>query len=157
MSVRIRNTQNTDFKEWENIVAKHNKIEDWEVEYGYYENQNHPDSDRNLADIATINEFGSTINNIPSRPFMFQTFTLHQFDKQHMNVYTDMIFNKKPFRSALKEIGGRGVELVEQVIEMGNFVENSALTKELKGSGFPLIDTGYLKANAKSKVVRRTG
>lgn len=156
MSVRLRNTQNTDFKEWENIVAKHSKIEDWEVEYGYYEAQKHPTSELNLADIATINEYGSATKNIPSRPFMFQTFTLHQFDKQHYNVYTDMMFSHKPYRSALKEIGERGVELVEQVIEMGNFAENSNLTVQLKGSGFPLIDTGHLKSNAKSKVVRRT-
>lgn len=154
--IKAKVTQEIDLKVWDEIIAKTENLGNWEVEYGYYENQSHPESDLSLADIAAINEFGSKTKNIPSRPFMFQTSLSHSADKQHEILYLDMLFKRKPLRSALKEIGERGVQLVEQIIDMGNFEANAPFTIDLKGFDRPLVDTGYLKSHAKSKVQKRS-
>lgn len=107
---------------------------------------------KNLADVATWNEFGTL--KIPSRPFMRDAFDqnvakLRTFiSKQQEAIYA----GKSTTKNSLELLGIWFKDKIQDTIEKGNFAQNSEFTKAQKGSDKPLIDTGRLKNSIQHEV-----
>lgn len=108
-----------------------------------------------LADVATINEYGSPERNIPSRPFMRQTFDASvnlvvDFIARQM----DAIFQgRSDVRSSLTKMGIWYVGEIKKMFTRGDFAPNAPSTIRLKGSSKPLIDTGRLRQSINHEVI----
>lgn len=121
------------------------------VSYGYYSEDTHKPSGQPMGTIAYWLEEGT--KHIPSRPFMYQSFSEHQMQSRGFKkAVKDYLYNNKGWELSFSAVGKEGKRLVKEIIEQGDFQPNSPVTVAIKGSDSPLIDTGYLKNNAKYKV-----
>lgn len=97
-----------------------------------------------VVDIAVQNEFGA--ENIPSRPFMRQTFS--KKSDQLNKVITEqisLIYNKgKDYKKALSQVATWYADEMKDTVKSGEFAPNSPVTVKIKGSSRPLIDTGRM-------------
>lgn len=59
-----------DWDDWNKLETKLTQLESIEIEAGYITPKKHPDADITIAEIATIQQYGSITKNIPERPFM---------------------------------------------------------------------------------------
>lgn len=151
--MKLQSKTDIDYKEWNKLLKRLETLTDWEVEYGYYDDQMHPEHGLSLAEIARINEYGSTADRIPPRPFMRQTSELHEGDvNKFAGVVRDSLYYNKPVKTVLKEVGEQGTRYISFIVEVGAFAPNSPVTANPTE---PLIQTGYLHNNAKSKVVKK--
>lgn len=114
----------------------------------------HGDVDNDVLKYAIRNEFGE--GNIPSRPFIRQSFDKNQRGLKDTGVmliqkYLDGSITKE---QALFFWGESLVDEIQNEINEGvNFVENSAATIKKKGTGkHPLQDTGRLQQSIKAVV-----
>lgn len=111
----------------------------------------------NLAQIATINEFGSADQSIPSRPFLRTT--MDQQNRKFQHVTKSLLFmvllGKKTSKNALKTIGQVIEAAVKKTMTDLRTPANAPSTIARKRSSNPLIDTGRLRASIASRVVNR--
>ena len=110
-----------------------------------------------LADIATINNFGSKSRNIPERPF--GTTTIPRYKKQIMKFYQaetwKAVVNKQSVSKAFNRVGAVGAGFMRKNLTDGGWAKNSDVTIFGSKNGFikgkggtnpqPLIDTGEMR------------
>lgn len=135
------------------ILKRLHSLEDNHVEYGYDSTPHNP-SDKTLAEIAAIHEYGMLGN--PERDFMYQADINNQIDNtvRVMKNTEEYIYYGGSFVNLFTNIGKMGVESIKDSIQGGNFEPNAAMTIRLKGSDRPLIDTGELLNGAKYWVIK---
>lgn len=109
-----------------------------------------------LAEIAFIMEKGSTVNNIPPRPFMQQTRTMNEkkvadLSKKYLSAIST---GKMSAMDAIKKLGASYEGAMKRIFLTGSFVGNAESTKKRKKSSKPLIDTGLLRQSIKYKVAK---
>ena len=109
-----------------------------------------------LAEIAFIMEKGSTVNNIPPRPFMQQTRIKNEkkvagLSKKYLSAITT---GKMSAMDAIKKLGASYEGAMKKSFLTGSFVGNAESTKKRKKSSKPLIDTGLLRQSIKYKVAK---
>lgn len=109
-----------------------------------------------LAEIAFIMEKGSTVNNIPPRPFMQQTRTMNEkkvadLSKKYLSAIST---GKMSAMDAIKKLGAFYEGAMKRIFLTGSFVGNAESTKKRKKSSKPLIDTGLLRQSIKYKVAK---
>ena len=109
-----------------------------------------------LAEIAFIMENGSTVNNIPPRPFMQQTRTMNEkkvagLSKKYLSAIST---GKMSAMDAIKKLGASYEGAMKKIFLTGSFVGNAESTKKRKKSSKPLIDTGILRQSIKYKVAK---
>ncbi len=127
-------------------------------------------TDITMAELATIQEFGTMINvtpkmrgflgatgmhlrndtttiTIPPRPFMRNTFDEQEKElgREIDRLETQILTKKISRRDALKRIGGMHQIEIQRNISHGDWAANHPYTKDKKGSSQPLIDTGAMR------------
>lgn len=108
-----------------------------------------------VAALAVVHEFGVPDKNLPSRPFMRQTWDNNKSavkDKQRVAFGMALRGRWSPKR-ALELLGLDYEDRIRGTIDAGNFEPLKASTKRAKGSSKILIDTGDLRRRVTSKVV----
>lgn len=114
-----------------------------------------------LADIATINNFGSQAANIPARPFGSTLMEVYgnEIKKFYMKEVGDSLKGKRPMKQALNRIGFIAAGFMKQNLSAGKWKPNSPITifggwmsrggksffVKGKKSAKPLIDTGEMR------------
>jgi hypothetical protein len=139
---------------WNSIVREFSKAKQPFVKIGVLSDAPKDKKTKaNLASIAAFNEFGTS--DIPSRPFMAQTFDLNVFEVKSFiqNECGKILDLKQTIPGALSKIGLFYQAKTQQQITQGKFAPNSPLTIKLKGSSKPLIDTGRLRQSISHEVV----
>jgi hypothetical protein len=131
------------------------KLAKLEVQVGFPSNSGKYEDGATLAEIAAINELGSST--APSRPFMRQSFENHEDELQDAcdEVYT-VISDGGTTQQGLEELGAYLVGLVQEEILEGGFAPNAASTIAKKGSEQPLIDSGYMRQSVHFQIKQRT-
>lgn len=109
-----------------------------------------------LAEIAFIMEKGSTVNNIPPRPFMQQTRTMNEkkvadLSKKYLSAIST---GKMSAMDAIKKLGASYESAMKKIFISGTFAPNAPSTARRKKSSRPLIDTGLLRQSIKYKVAK---
>lgn len=109
-----------------------------------------------LAEIAFIMEKGSTVNNIPARPFMKQTRIMNEkkvagLSKKYLSAITT---GKMSAMDAIKKLGASYEGAMKKIFISGTFAPNAPSTARRKKSSRPLIDTGLLRQSIKYKVAK---
>ena len=106
---------------------------------------------------AYVSEFGSMTTgaissdreqSIPSRPFMYQS--LPQM-KQNISAALQGITTRN-IKAKLDTVGDVMAIAIDESLNSGDFVPNTAYTIEKKGSSQPLVDTGEMRDNIRSEV-----
>lgn len=120
----------------------------------------HGDSGLTVLEVAVKNEMGSAPGiypKTPARPFMKQTFSKRKREaKDLMASFMKMISEgKMSTKIALGRAGAWGQGEVRKEIGSGDFAPNSPVTKAIKGSDKPLIDTGLMRKSVTYKVRMR--
>ena len=163
---------------WKRIMREVELMKGSHVNVGVLSDAPKAEGDLNMARLATIQHFGASIKvtdkmrawfhfqdvhlsrgkttiNIPARPFMSQAFdknidAIHRFTQRRQ----DAIYGgSADTRSALNDIGVFFVGKVQDIFTSGNFVPNAPLTRLLKKSTRPLIDSGRLASSIKHEVI----
>lgn len=114
-----------------------------------------------LADIATINNFGSQAANIPARPFGSTLMEVYgdKIKKFYQKEVGDSLKGKRPMKQALNRIGFIGAGLMKQNLSAGKWAPNAPITifggwmsrggksffVKGKKSAKPLIDKGEMR------------
>ena len=109
-----------------------------------------------LAEIAFIMEKGSTVNNIPPRPFMQQTPIMNEKKVAgHSKKYLSAISTgKMSAMDAIKKLGASYEGAMKKIFLTGAFAPDAPATARRKKSSRPLIDTGLLRQSIKYKVAK---
>lgn len=109
-----------------------------------------------VAALGVIHEYGSPSNNIPSRPFMRQTWgrsrwaTLGIIRQMYLQITSPS--KKMSIRQALGVIGAFYEGRVKDTLVNGTFAPLKRATVVRKGSSKPLIDTGLMRNSVTHKV-----
>lgn len=141
--------------EGKKYFAELKKLEQLEVQVGYWRGEKTYDDGADLVDIAAYNELGTSTS--PARPFMKQSFENHEDDLQNACDEVNAELSRGgTVVQALETLGTFGKALVQQEIVDGEFEPNAASTINKKGSERPLIDTGTMRQSVDFKVVKRT-
>ena len=109
-----------------------------------------------LAEIAFIMEKGSTVNNIPPRPFMQQTRIMNEkkvagLSKKYLSAIST---GKMSAMDAIKKLGASYEGAMKKIFLTGAFAPDAPATARRKKSSRPLIDTGLLRQSIKYKVAK---
>ena len=115
-----------------------------------------PGAHLNLAEIATVNEYGSSDGRIPERSFLRGTFD------QNRQKYTGLVdaavsrlTDPAGGSDVDRELGLLGLVVVgdvQQAIAAGVGPANAQSTRDRKGSSKQLVDTGRLRASIDHEV-----
>lgn len=111
----------------------------------------------NMAELATIHEFGSEDGGIPERSFLRSTIHENLGDIRALTrkLLVDIFLGKTNETKALKTIGVFVQSKVRGKITDGPFKPNAPATVRMKGSSRPLIDTGQLRRSINFEVSTR--
>ncbi len=110
-----------------------------------------------LAEIAFIMEKGSTVNNIPARPFMQQTRAMNEkkiavLSKKYLSAIST---GKMSAMDAIKKLGASYEGAMKRIFLTGSFAPNAPSTIRQKKSSRPLIGKdGLLRQSIKYKVAK---
>lgn len=100
-----------------------------------------------IATYAAKQEFGSVSENIPKRPFLRTTFEgarLIKIRKKATILLSECAKQNRNAKDFLEKIGIYAAGEVRKNIKFGRWGENSPVTKAIKGSTKPLIDTSTM-------------
>ena len=100
-----------------------------------------------MAELATVHEFGNHSRRLPSRPFIRQAFDTK---RSLINRYVDSLFNRiikgnASVKGSLAKLGLFHQANTRKIFTQGSFQPNKPATVKKKGSSRPLIDTGRLR------------
>jgi HK97 gp10 family phage protein len=111
------------------------------------------DASINLAERASIHEYGTRSGKIPSRPFMRNAFDNNkkQLKKFIIAEYSKLLDRRRKAKSVLKKIGAFMEGKQKDSILLGSFVELKPQTVSRKGSTKPLVDTGNMVGSIQHK------
>lgn len=119
------------------------------VEIGFFPEQMHPEAGMPLAQVATLQEYGTST--IPPRPFMRYTAANESrgWGEEFAAGFKAVGHKMKP---ALKGVGKLVKMQVQRNIRAWSAPPNAASTVRKKGFNNPLIETRYMHNNVKYKV-----
>ena len=124
------------------------------VKAGYFEGDAYP-PDRGgleLAKNALIQEFGSSVNNIPSRPFMRNA--VDKDEAKWARALQDGMEKELSLRQCMKQVGVEMQNSIADSIDEMQDPPNAPATIRKKGSNHPLINTGLLKNSVSYEVIK---
>ena len=105
------------------------------------------DGNVTLLEIAASNEFGVPEKGIPARSFIRAPINLFE-EKIYKSMDKHLNVSKIDTNKALGVLGATATSVILEAFKtrgFGKWKENSDLTKLLKGSDSPLVDTGQLR------------
>lgn len=115
----------------------------------------HESGEMTVAALAIVHEYGVPDRNIPSRPFMRQTWQNNKRDTKDKArlAFGSVLKGRWTPYQALSRMGLDYEDKIRATIDDGNFKPLKPDTIKAKGSSKPLIDTGDLRRRVTSKVV----
>lgn len=134
------------------LYKKLQEIEILGVEAGYYSEDIHPTAEIPMSNLAGIHEYGW---GVPERKFMTNAHYINMSSDLSRKVGSWIYSGNQQYSEILSDIGKTLEINIAIAIEDGTYAELSKKTIELKGDDTPLIETSYMKDNAKSKVVKK--
>lgn len=161
--MKVSSKVKVDNKEITNLIKRLKALEEREVEYGYYEEDQHP-SGKSMAYIASVNNYGDDEQNIPPRDFMGQTvdyvsqrYTIDP--KWEKDLWSYLCYGGGVIKFLNNQAVTYGVDSIQVVMNRQDFIDNVAWWDAAKKSkyGFTQIlwETGALYDGAKTKVVKK--
>lgn len=165
---------------WEEILKEHKDLDGIQVESGLYGDGGAPD--KNVAARGAVHEYGIPkgiritdkmrnylhfigihVRNdtkrifIPSRPFMRSAFdnNLNENEAIIKKWYGDFLDNKIDLRKFLNKIGVLTSSQIKMSIKSGSYEPLHPVTKRLKGSSKPLLDSSVMMNSVKHKIVKK--
>lgn len=110
----------------------------------------------NMAEIATIHEFGSPAHNIPQRSFLRSALDENKDKIYNLQVSAfNNVVKGMEVDKALNTVGNVVQGMVQQKIVQGPFEPNAPATIKKKGSTRPLIDTGHMRQSVRYLIDKR--
>ena len=158
--LKVKSKVTCDTKELTKLINKLKALDGAEVETGYFEEDEHPEHNVAMSDLAAWQEYGTKVNgreHIPSRPFMYQAWVFSEpkqmklTEKLNISYLYNSSARPNSINNYLEPFGNLMESNIKSSIYSGNFQENATLTIELKGHSNVLIETGYLADNSKTK------
>jgi hypothetical protein len=135
--------------EWKRVQKELKRAGDSVTKVGYPGNDKSELAD--IADIASINNFGTKDGKIPPRPFMDRAFddNLRKIESRVLKEYMEVITGNQTVKTALARIGEFHVGQIKLKITNGSWESNAPSTIAAKGpkKNKPLIDTGEMRAS----------
>lgn len=129
------------------ILRGMTELSNIDIKIGVQAGERTADGKFDLASVASIQEFGLDEKNIPSRPFMRETFdtkarAVASFGGQVAN---RVVGGAISARIAADLVGLKMAGFIQAKIVSGSWTPNTAHTIRRKGSSKPLIDSGHLR------------
>lgn len=155
--IRINTRVNVRDLGMDRIMRNITELSRIDIRVGVQAGERTADGKFDLAGVATVQEFGLDEKNIPSRPFMRETFdtkarTIANFGGKVADKVAQGIIHP---RQAADLIGLKMTGFIQAKIVSGNWTPNSAYTIRRKKSNKPLIDTGNLRQSIRHVLVVR--
>lgn len=121
-------------------------------------NEDDEESELTLAEVASVNEFGSEGGHIPERSFMRSTFdeNVKKYGKaleKGLKEALDDDFDVLHIRNALGRVGLRVTRDIQRKIRALREPPNAPRTIAEKGSDNPLIDTGRMRQSIDHEII----
>ena len=123
------------------------------VEIGFFSDSEYPEQGTPVAAIANANEFGTA--SIPERPFMRRAIRNSEEDVRELIAGNIDTVAGKPDLALAERLGETVRSAVVREITDLRDPPNSPKTIEAKGSSNPLIDTGFMRASVKHRIIDR--
>lgn len=139
---------------FDRLQEREYRLEQVEVEYGYYAEKEHKGSGLPVGSLALIQEYGSNKRNIPARPFVFYSATLLN-DKDYETIkrgMVDFLFHRKSAQSSFSRVGKMGVRTIQRSIMTQRFVPLKPKTVAAKGFSTILVENHELINSAQWKI-----
>jgi hypothetical protein len=145
-------------KGFNKFVKQLKEVSELEVVAGYLNGSGNFDPETDIVSRAYVNERGSVKKNIPSRPFISTAYTNNQakYKKMREAGLKKIISLKMTADYFLNLLGNEMVKDIKNSILTGNWKPNSKMTRTLKKSSRPLIDTSAM-INSTNYEVRKAG
>ncbi len=139
---------------FDQLQEREYRLEQVEVEYGYYEDKVHKASGLPMGSLALIQEYGSVKRNIPARPFVFYSaYLINDHDVKIMRkAMIDFLFKRKSARQSFTPVGRMGVRTIQRSIMSQRFKPLAPTTVAKKGSSTILVETNELLNSAEWKI-----
>lgn len=151
-SVRIDSKLDDSF--FDQLQEREYRLEQVEVEYGYYADKTHKASGLPMGSLALIQEYGSVSRNIPARPFVFYSAIL--LNDRDINIMrkaaVDFLFKRKAAQASFAPVGRMGVRTIQRSIMSQRFKPLAQSTIAKKGSSTILVETNELINSAQWKI-----
>lgn len=121
------------------------------VDVGFFDGRPHPKTGETEATVAAINEFGVESLNIPERPFMAATARDTKVGVKLAEELKRNLFQQRG-RFSWNTVGKFYANEVAVTIRDFSSPPNAPLTISLKGFDNPLVETGHMMNNVKTRV-----
>lgn len=141
-------------KGWTKIVRELKKLGGASLTVGVQGNAPQHPSGKNMADIATFNEFGTAT--APARSFLRSTFDSANFYEAELTGLARRVGVELSTKRALRLLGMKITSDVKNTIVTLKEPPNAASTIAEKGSSNPLIDTGKLRQSIDFEIGKLT-
>ena len=141
----------------DDIIKNLEKLDGTEISAGYYDSQEHPEHDLTVPEIAAINNYGHL--NVPRRPFMSDAGqdNIKKTTEYVGDAVVDALSNK-PVDDDLERAANNLKQNIQARIRNNNYEENKEPYKSFKqeayGHTMPLIATGYMRDNVKTRIIK---
>lgn len=137
------------------IVRGMDDLKRIDINVGIQAGERTEDGKFDLAAVASVQEFGLDDKNIPSRPFMRESFdtkarAIASFGGQAAGM---VAAGRLSARQAADLVGLKMTGFIQAKIVSGNWAPNTAHTIKRKGSSKPLIDTSHLRQSIRHVLV----
>lgn len=141
---------------WQQIIGIFTEVRDAEIEVGIFaESGKHPHSPEGLliSEIAAIQEYGAPDANIPSRPFLRDTYDRKgaEFQNKAARVLQRVIDRQLTLNAGLQVIGAMQASAVKETINDWTTPGNAPMTIARKGKDDPLVDSRVMRNSVKFK------
>lgn len=154
--MKITSKVTSDLKPLSNLLRRLKLVDEWEAEYGYYEDDAHS-SGLNMAELARMQNDGTAF--IPDRPFMDETDKavgrFFQVNKKWANELNAYLRNGGSIKGIYQHYANLGADYVRTTIDIGDWADNAEWWRQAKiekyGTTAPLIETQELYNSAKGK------
>ncbi len=139
---------------FDQLQEREYRLEQVEVEYGYYADKIHKGSGLPIGSLALIQEYGSTKRNIPARPFVF--YSAYLLNDRDINIMRkaaiDFLFKRKTINTSFTPVGRMGVRTIQRSIMSQRFTPLAPSTIAKKGSSTILVENNELINSVQWKI-----
>lgn len=140
---------------WKRILSETKSLTRQVIKVGIQSDAPPEPNGADMVTVAAVQEFGSPMHNIPSRPFMRTTAdrtsaTLPDLIEAQ---YTDLIAGSTAHKM-LVQIGGWYQMQMKVTLLTGPWTPNAPRTIRKKGSDTPLVDTGLLQMSIRYELAQ---
>jgi hypothetical protein len=159
--MKITSQVKCDLKGINNLIRRSSKLDDYHVEFGFFDDKQHS-SGMTVAELARTLNYGT--DEIPERPFMQDSINsmnrwMDTSKQWRMDIW-NYLKNGGRIDILMKKYGRIGVDTIQAIFYNNNYPENNQLWAAYKQATYslsiPLIETHELYNATEFRVVRST-